>query len=328
MTLWDQYFEYHPDILLRIESIDKLSKGKFIKKLKLEKDKENFLSTIAEFQFYEFLINEGFSVDFEKEYVLNSGETKLTPDFTILKDSQSIIVEVVKLNTTEKDRIRNDFENYLLEGVEKNAAKCCVKLTLENEYFDAQLYDKELIVSEVSKWLSSNLELEAELILHENFRFRILSIDEKYEHTYVVSNFNSIDIDTRRLNSDNSRFVNKIEKYTSLIDELRMPYLICIKIDFHAGINENELFWTMYGDLLFHEYVPKLESELNGLYYKNEVAKRNLSGVLLMINNQFKYYNNYFLQNRLRTSIKKDFLRYQFFGETYNRLVYLSKITK
>lgn len=328
MTLWEKYFDYHPEILLRIEAIDKKTKEKFIRKLKLETDKDNFLSTITEFQFYEFLIKEGFVVEFEKEYTFDNKALKFTPDFTVSKQGQSIIAEVLKLNTTEKDKKRNDFESFLLDGIQKNTAKCCVQVELIEEYFDVELYDKDSILAEVSSWLKSSYELNEELVVRDNFKFKIISIDEKYEHTLVFGNVNSIDIDTRRLNSINSRFVSKIEKYDRLIAEMDMPYLICLKIDFHAAINEKEMFWTMYGDLIFHEYIPKYVSELNGLYYRNETAKRNLSGVVLMISNQIYYFNNYFLSNRLKQEIRDEFLKYQFLGETFNKLVYLKEVPK
>jgi hypothetical protein len=109
---------------------------------------------------------------------------------------------------------------------------------------------------------------------------------------------------------------------------LDIPYLICLKIDFHAAINEKEMFWTMYGDLAFHEYIPKYVSELNGFYYQNEFAKKNLSGVVLMINNQIYFFNNYFLSNRLDHEIRDGFLKYQFFNETFNKLVYLKEVPK
>jgi hypothetical protein len=166
----------------------------------LETDKDNFLSTITEFQFYEFLVEEEFIVEFEKEYTFDNKALKFTPDFTVSKQGQSIIVEVLKLNTTEKDKKRNDFEGYLLDGIQKNLAKCCVQLIIEEEYFDVELYDKDAILAEVSMWLKSSYKLDEELVIKDNFKFRIISIDENFEHTQVFGNVNSIDIDTRRLN--------------------------------------------------------------------------------------------------------------------------------
>jgi hypothetical protein len=326
MTLWEEYLSYHPEFETRLIAIEKIARDKFIRKLKKEKDKENFLSIITEFQFYEFLVSKEFNINLEKEYFLENSKSKYTPDFTISKYGQSIIVEVLKLNTTAKDKIRSDFENYLFNQLDSIRKGCWLQIDFIEEYFDVELYSKEKIVEEVSVWLENNFYLNSEILLYDNFKFTITKVDNKLEHVCVQGNANSIDIDIRRLNSPNSRFVDKINKYSELIINSTLPYIICLKIDFTAAIGENEMFWTMYGDLLFYQHLNKFESTMNGFYYTNENAKGSLSGILLMINNKITYYNNYSFQNKLDFKIKKEFLEYQFFGETFSKLVYLRRV--
>jgi hypothetical protein len=123
-------------------------------------------------------------------------------------------------------------------------------------------------------------------------------------------------------------FVSKLEKYDKLIREYNLPYLIFIKIDFHAGINENEMFWTMYGDSLFYDYLSKYESDLNGLFYTNEKAKENVSGILLIVGNNNYYYKNFSFLNRLTGKMDGDLSKMQFFSNIQNKFVYLRKVRK
>ncbi|MES2850868.1 MAG: hypothetical protein V4685_17540 [Bacteroidota bacterium] len=328
MTLWEKYLEYHPEFLERLNSIEDNAKKKFMKKLTRENDKENFLSIVTEFQFYELFSNRGFEIQMEKEYMLDYGKSKYKPDFTIKKHEHKIIVEVLKLNMTNKDRKRSDFENRLWEEVENIQISCGVKMDFLDEYFDVSLYDEKEIASDFSSWLSQNCVLNAEVILYENFKFTITSITQKHQHVCIIGNSNSIDIDIRRLNSLNSEFVKKFQKYSSLIDNLNMPYIICLKIDFHAGINENELFWAMYGDLLFYQHLNKYESEMNGFYYTHINAVKHVSGVLLMLNNKTYYYNNFSLYNKLDDKIKTEFTKEQCVSSIFNKLVYLRAVSR
>lgn len=326
MTLWDKYLEYHPDLIGRLERIDIKSKNRFTKKLKREKDRNNFIATITELQCYEFFLESGFKVEFEKSYQFKGN--KLTPDLTINKDDQEIIVEVVRLNPTAKDSKRNNFESSLLEKIEELKKKCIVKIDFIDEYFDPNQYDESTIVKDLEVWLESNFFLNSKIILHENFQFEIINTDEVYDHTCVYGNFNTIDIDPRRLKSDKSLFVSKLEKYDQLIHELNLPYLIFIKIDFHAGINENEMFWTMYGDSLFYDYLNKYESELNGLFYTNEKAKNNVSGVLLIVGDKKYYFKNFYLLNKLSSKVGEELSEMQFMSSIQNRFVYLKEVKK
>jgi len=328
MTLWDKYSESHPELISRLELVDEKSRRKFIKKLQKERDRDNFISIITELQFIEFFVKEGFHVEYEKEYLFEGGK-KITPDFTLSKYNEKTIAEVLRLNPTKKDKKRNDFESFLFEAIEKIRKGCLVRIKFIDEYYESDLYDLNFIAQELEKWITNDFYLNSELTLYRNLIFRIIAIDDSLEHACVYGNFNSIDIDTRRLNSEKSQFVTKIEKYEAFISEMAFPYLICLKIDFHAGINENEMFRTMYGDLLFYDYVPKHESQLNGFYYTNDIAKRNLSGVILLgDNNNVYYFNNYFLLNRLKQTIKNEFLKYQFVRNGFNKLVYLREVPK
>ncbi len=324
MELWNKYLEYHPEFLTRLDLLEKRSKDRFIKRLKNEKDRNNFLAVIAELNFYEIFKEKGFAVEYDKEYVLTKDFLKCNPDLTIIKNGKTIIAEVVYLNTTNKDSIRNEFENYLLEELQKIQIGCCIHIGFKEEYFDVEAYEKEDIIKQFADWIPNNCVLGNELVVLDNFVFTVSSVNESYEHILVMGNANSIDIDTRRLNSENSRFINKIGKYNHLINELNLPYIICVKIDFHAAINEKEMFWTLYGDLVFFEDLQIYHSELNGVYYLNEYAS-NLSGVLLLVNNKVHYFHNY-RQQRLGEYAITQLQDLQYHCETFNILKYLQRV--
>ena len=320
MELWNKYLGYHPEITSRLEDIDNISKKRILKKLKNEKDKKNFASTLTELSFYEFFQKGGFQVEYDKPH------GKFTPDLTITKNNRQLITEVVRLNTTEKDTLRNDFEYDLMEEIEMIAIGCCLQIDFVEEYFDASLYNKNDITEKVKEWIKENCKEGRELKVFDNFIFRVLHVAQELEHVCVMGNVNSIDIDTRRLNADNSRFIQKIGKYESLTNNLSLPYVLCIKIDFHAAIGEKEMFWTLYGDLVFHYNFHIYHSELNGVYYVNELSK-SLSGVFLMISDKFFYFHN-FKENRLDENIKAEFLKYQCYCETFSKLNYLQLVPK
>lgn len=320
MELWNKYLEYHPEIFSRLDSIDKTSRDKFLKKFKSEKDKSNFLSTLAELSFSEFFSKLKFEVEYDKSY------GKFTPDLTITKDNSQVIVEVVKLNPTEKDTLRNDFESYLFDEIQKIEIGCWLEINFEEQYFDVALYNKEIIVKEVLEWLTTNCEVGNQIRLYENFVFKIIKVDKKYKHVCVMGNANSIDIDIRRLESDNSRFIKKIGKYQKLIAEFSLPYILCIKIDFHAAISEIQMFWTLYGDLSSYFDLEIHHCELNGVYYTDKDSE-NLSGVFLMVGDKIFYFHN-FKETRLKEDIKIEFLKYQYHCNTSSKLIYLQLVPK
>ncbi len=318
MELWNKYLEYHPEIITRFDAIDEVSKNKFIRKLQSEKSKSNFSSTLTELSFYEFFRNNGFNVEYEK---LLGG---LTPDLTISKKGELIIAEVLKLNTTEKDTVRNEFESLLLEEIEKIKIGCWVQINFKEDYFDTVQFNQEEIATTFYEWLKSNCIAGKEIELFNFFTFKVIRVDKKYDHVCVFGNVNMIDIDVRRLNSDKSRFVQKMSMYNDLIQEKSLPYLICIRIDFHAAIGENEMFWTMYGDVVSHLNFGIQHCELNGFYYKNDLTK-NLSGVLLMISDRVFFFRN-FRQDKLFKEALDILMRFQFYNSVESKLTYLRRV--
>lgn len=320
MSLWKKYLGYHPEILSRLDMIDGVSREKFLKRMKSEKDKSNFSSTLTELSFYEFFQKQGFNVEYDKKH------GKFTPDLTVSKDNNQIIAEVLRLNTTEKDTERNDFEIQLIEEIEKIKINCWIQIDVEEEYFDTSLYSHENIVKNLADWLIDNCVVGNKVTFFDIFTFEVKGIDKKFTHVCVLGNFNSIDIDTRRLNAGNSRFIKKIGKYDELINGTCLPYLICIKIDFHAAIGEREMFWTMYGDLVFHHNYHIYHSELNGLYYTNALTK-TLSGIVLMVSDKVFYFHN-FREYKLWKNAFDCLIAFQFSCETFNKLTYLRKVFK
>ena len=320
MNLWEKYLGYHPEIISRLDLIDEASRAKFLRRMKSEKDQSNFSSTLTELSFYEFFQKQGFEVEYDKTH------GKFTPDLTLKRDNNQIIAEVLKLNTTEKDTGRNHFESLLIEEIEKIEINCWIQIDFKEEYFDTSLYSYEEIANKLADWLVDNCVIGNKITFFDIFTFEIIGVYKKFTHVCVMGNVNSIDIDTRRLNADNSRFIQKIGKYDELISETSLPYLICIKIDFNAAIGEREMFWTMYGDLVFHHDYHIYHSELNGLYYTNTLTK-TLSGVVLMVSDKVFYFHN-FREYKLWKNAFDNLIAFQFSCETFNKLTYLRKVYK
>jgi len=113
-SLLNIYMNYHPEFLNSLEIFSENNKKKLLKKLTNEQNKINFHSTVAEIQFGELFNKLGFQIEYDKEFSNNK-----TPDWTASFDNSSCICEVYRLGKSEKDQIRSDFENQLIEELQK-----------------------------------------------------------------------------------------------------------------------------------------------------------------------------------------------------------------
>jgi hypothetical protein len=123
-----------------------------------------------------------------------------------------------------------------------------------------------------------------------------------------------------KLFGNNSSLINKAKKYGPFVEKENQPFLICLYFDFLSGHDALDLYHCLYGNSI--EFIEEINCEeykvqsnyfdlSNALYYSNKHME-NVSGVILRTNeNEFIYFHNFSIQNRLNTKNINWFLNFQ-----------------
>lgn len=296
MTLLEKYETYHKGFEARLNSFSKLNAARFKKKLKQETRRDNFLSIVSEIRFGELFNSLGIDFEYDRKFSNNQ-----TPDYTLTLSNSRAICDVYRLGKSRIDQIRSDFENDLMERIEKIPASYCLKITFLEEYFDEGFYDSELIFIELEKWLLSNpLSSTDKICILDNFGFEIIYNNTNVNHVTCIGNASNIDIKPNKLkqleNSKPNEITKKLTKYNDIISQENLPYFICVDIDFVSGFDHNDFiehfrgfgvtfidYGTAYGNMEQFRHLGMNWTDL-GEFYKNP----QLSGIITYFNQEFK----------------------------------------
>lgn len=291
------YCSYHPDFLDTLDSFPENIKLKILKNLHNAENKVKFRSLIAEIQFGLKFHNLGFQLYFEKVYFTNQ-----TPDWTISNKDSRAICEIYRLGMSLKDQIRSDFENKLIEKLQKIPFNYFIRITFFEEYFDPDFYDIDLIINDLQAWFKKSEKIVGDkIIIKNNFLFEVRKRNSNINHICCYGNANSIDIKPEKiiqfdhLNRDNE-ITKKISKYNRLISNTKFPYFIAVSIDFTSGFDYEDFkeyflgkgvefvdFDSPIANLEQFSHLGKEWTEL-GIFYNNP----QLSGLLILERNEFK----------------------------------------
>lgn len=306
MTLYEEYVSGWKNFEAELSIFESDTQKKLLRKLKREKDRANFLSSITEVNFGIFYAQNGATVEYEKKYQVK--DKKQEPDWTITLNDQVFLSEVLRLNPTQKDQKRNDFGVKLLNAIEQLEGSYFVEVNYQDEYFRVLDFSLDDIVKELKDWFSTERKLGDSITLFNNFTFTIISANTYEETVLIAGNFNSIDIDRRRLESSNSEFYKKVDKYADLIEQTNMPFVISLYIDFKNGLDREDVLSFLYGKSVDDRIINSEYTEFtSGLFY-NDNAKKYLSGVMLRYNSKHTFFYNYFRDNKLN-SANRDFFK-------------------
>ena len=299
-NLLNLYCSYHPEFLNSLEVFSELNKNRILKTLNNEKEKMNFLSTVAEIQFGLFFVKLGLEIEYDKKYPNNQ-----KPDWSIIVSDSIVIAEVYRLGKSQKDQARSDFEYPLMKKLEKLTHRYLIKMTFLDEYFDTAKFNIDQIVKELDNWLTNGRKNKGEtIILQKNFLFEIRKIDTPKNHLYCIGNASTIEIKQEKLEQlgklNPNQISKKLTKYNSLILENNSPYILCVSIDFGSGFDFNDFneyfigkgvenidFGTPLGNMEEFKQWGKTWTEL-GEFYNNPT----LSGLILLYNNEFRFIPN------------------------------------
>lgn len=269
-SLIEIYSEYHPDFPESLNVFSESTRKQIIKKLKCEKSKVNFRSTLAEIQFGELFNNLGFEIDYD--YKFGNGQT---PDWKISKGNSTAICDVYRLGKTNDDQLRSDFENQILERLEKLPFEYYLQIYFIDEYFDLSLYDINFIIYEVENWIgATSKNVGDKLMVYDNFEFEIKKINTKKNHVCCMGNANSIQIKTEKIkqheNLRPNEITKKLTKYSSIISNNELPYFIAVSIDFVSGFNHDDFIEYFLGrGVEFIDYEKKLAPDVFNHLGKN-----------------------------------------------------------
>ncbi|MDN3621375.1 hypothetical protein QWY81_18045 [Polaribacter undariae] len=304
-NLLNEYCKYHPDFLKRFELFPE--REKIFQELKKTNKKSQFLSTVSELEFGIFFNKIGFEVTYEKKYKNNK-----TPDWTISSDNEVSICEIYKLGRSNIDQKRTDFQNSLIESLQKIPLNFLIRITFVKEYFEIEKYNIDSIVLEIKNWLNSLSSNKNESILiQKNFLIEIQENKKKRDYVKCLGIISSIDYKPEKLIQSKylkrpNEISKKILKYKSIIEENKSSYFIGVNIDFVSGFEPSDFVeyfrgnivnFIDYGKTSPYDFPPEIKelgefwTEL-GVFYKNH----HLSGIILRYSNEF-----YILLNPIKT---------------------------
>lgn len=309
MSLLELYKEYHPDLVERLSKFSEINKRRLIKKLEIEKDKRNFLSTISEIKFGELFKILNIESEYDKKINLK------TPDWTLSCSKSEIICDVYRLGQSKSDQIRSDFENSLIEHIQKINANYIIRISFIEEYFESEIYNIEFIVTMLKEWILQSLpKIGDKILISKNFYFTVLSNCSNHQFVSCCGNANSIEYKIGKIEQEENSYPNeitkKLTKYNEIIQSFNLSYFLCIDIDFGSGFTHDEFkeyFRGKSAELIDYEEVKDIpefkelglgkEWTILGEFYNNP----HLSGIITCLNNKFKV-----LLNPLKTQIIYD----------------------
>lgn len=307
MTLVEEYISGWKDFESELLIFNEQTRKKILNKLRKEENRMNFLSRITEVNFGLFYAQNGAMMEYEKKYKIR--DKKQEPDWTLTLNDQIFISEVLRLNPTKKDQDRNDFDDQLISQIKQIEGNYYLQIDYKNEYFQPTDYDLDSIVNDLTLWFSENRSLSDQITLFDNFTFTIVKVNTDHKNVLGIGNFNSVNIDKRRLESSNSEFYKKIDKYAELIKDTRMPFIISLYTDPVNGIDADDVSSFLYGRSIDDRVTNSEYTDLTtGQFYNNINAKKYLSGVMLKHHSTYTFFYNYSEENKLNAA-NRDFLK-------------------
>lgn len=315
-SLLNLFCSYHPEFLKSLEIFSEINKKRILKKLTNEQNRNSFLSTIAEIRFGELFSNLNLQIEYDKKY-----SNKQTPDWSLNIESSTAICEVYRLGKSEKDQMFSDFENQVKEPLAKLKYNYFIKILYAEDNIDISSQDVSLIIQEVEDWLKKSSKVVGDKItVNRIYIFEVVKINTKVNHICFIGPAKSIDYKPHKLKQSNyqkeNEITKKLKKYDDIIEKEKLPYFICVYVDFISGFEtddfrqyflgrevENLDFDTPINETHQFEYFGSSWTEL-GEFYNN----LQLSGIIIFYNNNYSFLINP-TQNQIIHDFKNQILK-------------------
>ena len=296
MSLLEEYKGYHPSFESKLDMFSEVIKEKLTRKLTNESNKDNFLSTVSEISFGELFIKLGIEIEYDKKF-----ENNQRPDWFLLVDDSKAICEVYKLRRSNKDQIKSDFQNNLIEKISKIKANYFIKITFLIENFDTNKYSVDDIILQFKRWVTTNkLNPSDKILIFDVFEFSILENNTKYDTIKYLGNSSSIDYKPNKItqleHQKPNEITKKLTKYNDLINNHNLSYFICVDIDFVSGFEPSDFYEHYKGrgvEFIDYGKLDNLTDQFKhlgqnwtelGLFYDNP----QLSGIITYHSGEFQ----------------------------------------
>jgi len=284
---------YHPESMERLNSFSELNRERLLKKLKNAENKSAFRSTISEIRFGEFFQKLDFKIEYDKKI------DNKTPDWTLNNSTFPVICEVYRLGKSNQDQKKSDFENSLKEKLGKIPSNLVIKVTIDDEYDNYDELQIDGLKEQVELWIEKQPNINEKLFLDYYIVIKVIAVSNKIQFLSCI-NSGIIDYKIGKLkqveNQRPNEITKKMQKYNHLINTRKLPFFICVDIDFASGFTHDEFEEYFLGSSVgFIDFDPKntfttdigtLGSEWTklGEFYQN----LQISGIITCSNNNFK----------------------------------------
>jgi len=278
--LLNSFINSNPGFDCELNKLSIHSKKKFKKKLKEEKDEINFLSTISEFRFCQFIETERF------EYTYEPKIEKKTPDFLIkTENNETIYFDVKRFNTS-------DFES----TNRRKLYQFCEKLkSIKKPYYlkiehisDKIEFNIDEAFSKAKKWIiDKSRKKNDSYIINTDLKIEIVKTDGIKDHVLYLFSGNNPKIHTSK---PKSNIIDKIRTYQNEIINKGTPFFVAIDLTFNTLKDPSDYWLQFLGGSLIDISTGTESFRLGEFYDDNEL--NGLAGLLIRYNNEFYWLNN------------------------------------
>lgn len=300
-------FGKDPDYIVeKLKPIDINLSNKILKRFNKERDRNNFISTLAELKFIHQFNELDFLIEYEKTYKLESGEK--TPDLTLDVNGNKLIGEIYRLGSSEKDNIIIQFIDKVADILSEIESDNILFMKFKNDKINFIDFDFIHLKERIENWIINKPGMNSILNYNSDIDFEII-YKGKCKTTQLVSDTIILNIKSEKLsqseNLSNNEITAKILKYREIVKQSEIPYFLCIETDFNSGFHFSDfserfhhsetevLDFEKYKEIWLKKGKGKCWSIL-GDFYKYPF----LSGILILLNNEYKL-----LLSPLRTQI-------------------------
>lgn len=303
MDLFNEFFKDKPND--KREFLDFGTKNNILVEdlLKRASNSTDFLATIIELRFGMFLDSLFSNVRYDKKAF---PDNNLTPDWVISTDEQTAIAEVFRLNASKFDQEEIEFGDKLMDTLKKIQEDYYIQLDYDYNESLRQSVDFECIYVNVANWLKQDRRIGDKILLFE-ISFEVVAKNRGKGNVISIGNFTPIKFDYRRLSGKNSRLFSKL-KYAEHAWNNGMPFIICMYLSFESWFKPEDVYEHLYGtsgefihSRSFGEYYPRapFHDISKGLFYSDDIFRKQVSGVLVKYQNDFIFFPNYSMSNKL-----------------------------
>lgn len=207
MTLFEIFFNNRNEQLNKIELLQEKHNLHLLDKLKNENRNTEFLSLVSEINFALFF--DEFASHINRPRI---GKSQ-TPDWEVTMNNQKVILEVMRLNPSAKDKKELDFEDDFFDVLQKIRVGCFLGFEYINDETSRFALDIQQCRLLVEDWLKEERQQYETLSLFNAIEIEFHKYSSDVDHVCLAGGGGGIDFNFNRLRGDKSNLVNKINKY-------------------------------------------------------------------------------------------------------------------